>query len=102
MPDENPFAAPRAESESEAKPFDTDHVMLCPRCESLNVGVVPYNAAKGRAGPRAIDHMQCLDCGTQFDGSTGEPIGFKLRPAYVFAAVIGLAYFLFLLLTILG
>lgn len=75
--EENPYAPPQTITPAPARPVKAeseDKLAPCPRCNSKNAEVVPYDPLRGRAGPTARDHVRCHDCGTQFNGATGEVV----------------------------
>jgi len=61
------------------------------------VAPVPYSPLIGRNGPRAIDHVRCHACGTQYNGETGREItstvGRHLYPALL-AVILSVLFFL--------
>ncbi len=77
QPDYNPYAAPES-LEPAMKQVPVlglrETSVPCPGCGSANIATVPYNPLVGRAGPRAIDHVRCNDCGVQFNGESGKRI----------------------------
>ena len=99
----NPYASPAevAPEEISAKLIAEIVSVPCPGCSGERADVVPYDPLKGRAGPRAIDHVQCRDCGTQFNGETGRPIHHRFLKTMLFpliAIAAGLLFAIFIVL----
>lgn len=98
---ENPFAPPETEPEvarlySGRNPMDD--CAACPKCGARNASPMPYDPSRGRAGPRAMDHVRCDDCLAQYDGYTGGEIGWKIAlniylPLAVLGVIIALIVF---------
>ncbi len=75
--DENPYAPPRSfipPRYVSAEGRLPDRIVPCPVCHKSTAVPVPYDPARGRAGPRAVDHVVCTDCGAEYNGETGRPI----------------------------
>ncbi len=44
----------------------------CPKCGSTDVSKVKYTWWGGALGPSMFTHVKCNNCGTQFNGKTGQ------------------------------
>ena len=71
----------------------------CPKCGSTNVEKVKFTWWGGALGPSMFTHVKCNNCGTQFNGKTGQSnqtnifIYFLVTGLIAFCACGGLAFF---------
>jgi len=94
---ENPYASPLTDNVLPDKPaLASLQPSPCPRCGSNDVSPVPYSPLMGRHGPRAIDHIRCNVCGTQYNGETGREITSKLSRHLFPVFLAGIAFLLYI------
>ncbi|MBL7042705.1 MAG: hypothetical protein ISR77_28980 [Pirellulaceae bacterium] len=93
---ENPYASPLTDNVLPDKPeLASLQASPCPRCGSNDEKPVPYSPLMGRHGPRAVDHVRCSACGTQYNGETGREITSRLWRhllPVLLAGILGLLY----------
>jgi uncharacterized protein (DUF983 family) len=47
-------------------------VARCPKCGATNAQKVNFTWWGGALGPRLLNHVKCNNCGTQYNGKTGQ------------------------------
>jgi hypothetical protein len=94
---ENPYASPLADSALPDRPvLASPEAVPCPRCGSTDVGPVPYDPMVGRHGPRAIDHIRCNACRTEYNGETGREIKSKFLRQFLPFLIAGILFLFYL------
>jgi hypothetical protein len=81
---ENPYASPLADSALPDRP-----VLASPEA-------VPYDPMVGRHGPRAIDHIRCNACRTEYNGETGREIKSKFLRQFLPFLIAGILFLFYL------
>lgn len=70
--------------------------VCCPQCQSPDFQAVTFTWWGGLLGPKLFNHVKCLDCGTKFNGKTGQSNTTAIVLYIVIANVIGIALLVFL------
>jgi len=67
----------------------------CPECQSPSVEKVNFTWWGGVLGPSLLTHVKCQNCGTTFNGKTGQP---NTVPIIIYSAVMFVLFFIVFLL----
>jgi transposase-like protein len=70
--------------------------MPCPKCGAANASRVGYTWWGGALGPRLMNHVKCNNCGSTFNGKTGQPNTTNIIIYSVVVAVIVIIVFMML------
>ena len=64
-----------------------DNDVECPKCGSTDAKKVTFTWWGGLLGPKLFNHVKCLDCGTTYNGKTGQS---NTRNIVIYTLVVGL------------
>jgi hypothetical protein len=58
----------------------------CPNCANREATAVSFTWWGGLLGPRLLNHVRCDQCGTEYNGRTGQP---NTTGIIIYAVVVG-------------
>lgn len=98
-PSENPYASPQTPSlkpPAAWPPPGSVESAPCPQCRNAVARKIEFTWWGGLLGPRMLNHVKCLVCGTTFNAKTGRS-NFTAIVLYqvITLIVIGLLFFAF-------
>lgn len=70
----------------------------CPNCSSTRASLVGFSWWGGILGPKLLTHVKCPDCGTAYNGKTGQSNTVGIIIYLMVGAVVGFGIVLLLLL----
>ena len=70
----------------------------CPNCSSTRASLVGFSWWGGILGPRHLTHVKCPDCGTAYNGKTGQSNTVGIIIYLMVGTVLGFGIVLLLLL----
>jgi len=72
MTSDNPYQSPLQASQPLRPKAPGEQFAPCPQCGGTSAKRISFTLWGGALGPRLLNHVKCLGCGTTYNGKTGQ------------------------------